>query len=140
MHRDYKDIINDLNRVNRLKSSIKVNVNKVWAKQLGLDEVMKLAEQDKAIADEMASNLKSLGITEELNYSEYISSSNSKILEIKQQDKDFLSPVLESFLPLWKQHIRTMNNFENMLLTELRDALLPALIDGTIEICPTARQ
>lgn len=140
MHRDYKDIINDLNRVNRLKSSIKVNVNKVWAKQLGLDEVIKLAEQDKAIADETASNLKSLGITEELNYSEYISSSNSKILEIKQQDKDFLSPVLESFLPLWKQHIRTMNNLENMLLTELRDALRPALIDGTIEICPTARQ
>ena len=56
------------------------------------------------------------------------------IWDNKQQDKEILSPVIESFLPLWKQHIKTMNVMENMLLAELRDALLPALMSGRIEL------
>ena len=49
-----------------------------------------------------------------------------------QVDKEILSPVFESFIPLWYQHLRTMNNLENMLMAELRDALLEPLMTGRI--------
>ena len=134
MHRDYDDIIEDINRIARVRNSIKVNINKVWSEQLGMSEVVALAEQGHSITGEINKSLEMLGIEGRLTDTDFINISNSKILEIKQQDKEILSPVIESFLPLWKQHIKTMNVMENMLLAELRDALLPALMSGRIEL------
>ena len=134
MHRDYYYIIEDINRIARVRNSIKLNINKVWSEQLGMSEVIALAEQGHSITGEINKSLEMLGIEGRLTDTDFISISNSKILEIKQQDKEILSPVIESFLPLWKQHIKTMNVMENMLLAELRDALLPALMSGRIEL------
>jgi hypothetical protein len=50
-----------------------------------------------------------------------------------QVDKEILSPVLQSFIPFWAQHIRTMNDMETLLLQELRDALLEPLMTGRIQ-------
>ena len=134
MHRDYDDIIEDINRIARVRNSIKVNINKVWSEQLGMSEVADLAEQGHIITVKINKSLEMLGIEGRLTDTDFINVSNSKILEIKQQDKEILSPVIESFLPLWKQHIKTMNVMENLLLAELRDALLPALMSGRIEL------
>ena len=35
---------------------------------------------------------------------------------------------------MWKQHIYYLNNEENSYLAELRDALLPELLNGNLEI------
>ena len=39
-----------------------------------------------------------------------------------------------SILQMWKQHIMYLNNEENRYLIELRDALLPDLMSGKINL------
>ena len=38
------------------------------------------------------------------------------------------------FLPMFKQHIYYLNTVENKLLAELRDAILPDLLSGNIDV------
>lgn len=75
-----------------------------------------------------------LGISEKLIEPNYYAITNSKVLEIKQNDKEILSPIFEQFIPLWQQHIKTMNVLENQLFYEFRDALLPALMSGRLSL------
>jgi len=124
VHRAYPDIITDLNKINRLRNTLKVTVNKVWAEQLGLTALLDLSDQDKQLSKAINEQLASIGITDKIIEPDYIAQTNSKELKVVQVDKEILSPVFESFIPLWYQHLRTMNNLENMLMAELRDALL----------------
>lgn len=132
-HRDFNDIVQDINKITRLKNTIKISINKTWATELGVD-IAEDVEKDKKLIDEINGYLQVLGIENKLIEPNYYSSSASKILEIRQNDKEMLSPVIESFIPLWRQHIRSMNNLENLLFAEFRDALLPALLSGRISV------
>lgn len=134
LHRSYNDIVKEINQIARIRNSFKITINKVWAEDLGLKELITLEEQNKIVTDAINKSLDMLGIEERIISPDYISQSNSKELIIRQMDKECLSPVMVSFLPLLTQHIRTMNMFENNLLAELRDALLPALMSGKIEL------
>lgn len=134
MHRDFNQIIRDINRMNALRNTLKVTINKTWAKELGLDVIAQLQEQSKEITAFMNTQLSAMGISEKLDLPDYISLSASKVLKIEQTDKEELSPVIRSFLPLLSQHIFTMNSLETQLLMELRDSLLPGLMSGRIKI------
>lgn len=134
MHRDFNQIIRDINRMNALRNTLKVIINKTWAKELGLDVIATLQEQSKEITEFMNTQLSAIGISEKLDLPDYISLSASKVLKIEQTDKEELSPVIRSFLPLLSQHIFTMNSLETQLLVELRDSLLPGLMSGRIKI------
>lgn len=131
-HRAFSDIINDINRVNRMRNSLKLTINQVWAKDLGFEDLLSMNEKDRELSGAINGQLRSLGIKDELSAPDYIAKTNSKELKLVQVDKEFLSPVFVSFLPLWKQHIVTMNNMETLLLGELRDALLEPLMTGRI--------
>ena len=131
-HRAFSDIIKDINRVNRMRNSMKLTINQVWAKDIGFEELLSMNEQDRELSKTINEQLRFLGIKEELAAPDYIAKTNSKELKLVQMDKEFLSPVFVSFLPLWKQHIVTMNNMETLLLQELRDALLEPLMTGRI--------
>lgn len=133
-HRSYNDIISEINLIGRARNSFKITVNKVWAEQLGLLELLKMEQQNNEVINSLNDSLKMLGIEERVIASDYISQTNSKELVIRQMDKETLSPVMISFLPLLKQHIMTMNVFENNLLVELRNSLLPALMSGRIKL------
>ena len=133
-HRSYNDIIHEINLIGRARNSFKITVNKVWASQLGLVELLEMEQQNNEAINLLNDSLKTLGIEERVIASDYISQTNSKELVIRQMDKETLSPVMVSFLPLLKQHIMTMNIFENILLVELRDSLLPALMSGRINM------
>lgn len=134
MHRDFNQIIRDINRMNALRNTLKMTINKTWAKELGLDIIATLQEQSKEITASMNTQLSAIGISEKLDLPDYISLSASKVLKIEQTDKEELSPVIRSFLPLLSQHIFTMNSLETQLLVELRDSLLPGLMSGRIKI------
>ena len=134
MHRDFNQIIRDINRMNALRNTLKMTINKTWAKELGLDIIATLQEQSKEITASMNTQLSAIGISEKLELPDYISLSASKVLKIEQTDKEELSPVIRSFLPLLSQHIFTMNSLETQLLVELRDSLLPGLMSGRIKI------
>ena len=61
---------------------------------------------------------------------------SKKAGEIKFENgsKDSISTILMSIMQMWKQHIMYLNNEENRYLIELRDALLPDLMSGKIEV------
>ena len=132
VHRSFNDIINDINRINRIRNTMKLTINQVWAKHLGFEELLAMSEQDKELSESINEQLCSLGIQKALDQPDYIAKTNSKELKLVQVDKEILSPVFESFLPLWKQHIRTMNDMSIILFQELRDALLEPLLTGRI--------
>ena len=134
VHRSYNDIIKEINAIGKARNSFKITVNKVWAKELGLEGLLQLEEQNLEVVDALNKSLSMLGIEEKIIAPDYIASTNSKELVIRQMDKDCLSPVMLSFIPLLSQHIRTMNVFEDNLLIELRDALLPALMSGRLRL------
>ena len=140
IHRSYNEIINEINLIGKARNSFKITINKVWAEELGMKDLISMEQQNKEVINALNSSLQMLGIEEDIIYPDYISQSNSKELVIRQMDKDNLSPVMVSFLPLLKQHIMTMNIFENNLLVELRDALLPALMSGKITLIKQSEQ
>ncbi len=55
-------------------------------------------------------------------------------MKFENKDKEFLSSIFSMVLPMWSQHIYYLNNEENRLLAEFRDALLPKLMSGEISV------
>ena len=55
-------------------------------------------------------------------------------LKFENGSKNNISTILLSILQMWKQHIMYLNNEENRYLIELRDALLPDLMSGKIDL------
>lgn len=131
-HRDYNQIIKEINQIKTMLNSLKVTINKVWAEQLGYDKIYELMVSGKEVTRTMNEYNAMLGITEKIAEDDYVSISASKVLKIEQNNKEFISPVIDTFFALLMQHIKTMNNMENKLLAELRDSLLPALMCGDL--------
>ena len=55
-------------------------------------------------------------------------------LSIDWLQKIFQYYLADRKLQMWKQHIMYLNNEENRYLVELRDALLPDLMSGKIDL------
>lgn len=130
-HRPYADIMADINRIARERAVIKITCNETLAKQLGLYEVAQI---------ETEKNDDSLNKTFELLGGKYESkryitlSKNKNEFKVENQDKEILSSLVKFFLPMWKQHIFYLNQEENRLLAELRDAMLPELMSGKLVV------
>lgn len=129
-HRPYADIMEDINRISRERSIIKITINETWAKELGLYDAAKSAEQEESVNLDKTFSL--LGGHYESR--RYLILTKSKELKIENQDKEMLSSLINFFLPMWKQHIFYLNTEENRLLAELRDAMLPELMSGKLEV------
>lgn len=124
-HRPFDDIANDYNRIIAQKNAIQIKMNKTAAKRLGYDcmdterpdlsESFRLVGQ-KALKEKNISFGADDGIT------------------IRISTKDGVHPLVLDFLNHWKQMIMYLNNEENRYLAEFRDALLPELMSGKIEV------
>ena len=129
-HRPYADIMADINRVSRERSLIKITCNENLAKQMGIYDVAQLEEQAADIDLDKTFTL----LGGHYEHRRYITLTKSKELKIENQDKEIWSSLINFFLPMWKQHIFYLNQEENRLLAELRDALLPDLMSGKIDV------
>lgn len=128
-HRSYADIMDDINRIARERSVIKITCNETLAKQLGLYEVAQMEAEKND--DGLNKTFELLGGRYESK--RYITlSKNKNEFKIENQDKEVLSSLVNFFLPMWKQHIFYLNQEENRLLAELRDAVLPELMSGKL--------
>lgn len=135
--RDFNDIIIDINRVISDRNILKLNVNKVWAERLGLVEIVNLCESSNEISKQLNESLKLIEnykIENKINDNKYIQLSNNKVFQIENIDKEKLSSILTMFISMYKQHIYYLNEEENRYLIELRDALLPELMNGNLKI------
>ena len=136
-HRPFKEIANDINRCVREKNKIKLTVNETIARELGLDIIADLMRQDNELVDTMNAQglYKQWGI--EFEKAKYITlTKNKSEVRIEQIDKEEISHLLLLIFPQLQQHIFYLNNRENEYLAELRDAILPGLMDGSISIEP----
>lgn len=129
-HRPFADIMADINRISRERSVIKITCNETFAKQIGLYDVAQL-EDGKNDAD-LNKTFELLGGHYESR--RYLTLTKSKEFKIENQDKEIWSSLINFILPMWKQHIFYLNQEENRLLVELRDAMLPELLSGKISI------
>lgn len=55
-------------------------------------------------------------------------------IRIQISTKDGIHPLIIDFLNHWKQMIMYLNTEESRYLAEFRDALLPELMNGRIEV------
>lgn len=132
-HREYADIIDDLNRVIEEKNGLKLTMNESLAKSIGLYDIFLMFKQSEETNSAMNDMLSFTG--KKIEKENFISMSK-KAGELKFENgrKDNVSTILMSILQMWKQHIMYLNNEENRYLIELRDALLPDLMSGKIEM------
>lgn len=132
-HREYEDIIDDLNRVIKEKNGLKLTMNESLAKSIGLYDIFLMFKQSEEINSTMNDMLSFTGKKiEKENF--IVMSKNAGVLKFENGSKDNVSTILMSILQMWKQHIMYLNNEENRYLIELRDALLPDLMSGKIDL------
>lgn len=134
LHREYADIVADLNRTIAEKNVLKLTVNETIAKSLGLYEFGIMQREAMENAKAMNDGLGKL-IGFDILADDYISlTKNKNEIRFENNSKDKLSTIFLSILQMYKQHIIYLNNEENRYLIELRDALLPDLMSGKINI------
>lgn len=132
-HREYKEIIDDLNHVIKEKNGLKLTINESLAKSIGLYDVFQTFKQSEETAESMNQALVFTG--NKIEKESFISmSKKAGELKFENGNKDSVSTVLLSILQMWKQHIMYLNNEENRYLVELRDALIPDLMSGKIDL------
>lgn len=130
-HRDYEEIIDDLNRVINEKNGLKLTMNETLAKSIGLYDIFQMFKQSEETADSMNQMLAFTG--KKIQKENFISmTKKAGELKFENGSKNSISTILLSILQMWKQHIMYLNNEENRYLVELRDALLPDLMSGKI--------
>ena len=131
-HREYAEIVNDINRVISEKNACKLTINESLAKKLGFDISLfhKVNDNNETLGD----LLKSLGADPLVKANYFATSKNKNEFKFENKSKDTVSSVLIMILQIWKQHIYYLITEENRYLTELRDALLPDLMSGEIII------
>lgn len=131
-HRPYADIVKNINDIIRLRNSCKLTINESLAKALGFDvELFKKANTNSQECRKSLSEMVKLDMLTD----DYIAFSKDKNKIIfSSNDKDILSHLFAFFLNSWKQDIDLLNTLENTYLTELRDALLPDLMSGNVDL------
>ena len=131
-HREYANIVADINRITTEKNACKLTINESLAKTLGFD--ISLYKQDQQQDNELNDLLKQLGATPLIKQNYFTASKNKNEITFENNSKDILSSVLVMILNTWKQHIYYLNNEENRYIAELRDSLLHDLMSGKIKV------
>lgn len=130
-HRSFQEIADNINYISRMQNACKLVINETIAKGLGLD--METFKQGKENSRQMQEQMKSLGI--DLEIEDYIQfTKNKNEFAFKCNDKELLPDILIQFFNVWKNQIALLNTMQNQYLAELRDALLPDLMSGKIEL------
>lgn len=124
-HRPFEDIANDYNRIIRQKNAIKIRMNRTAAKRLGYN-CMNIDEPDLSA---------SFGVVgQKVLKEDNISFGADDGIKIQISTKDGIHPLILEFLNHWKQMIMYLNDEENRVLAEFRDALLHELMSGNIDL------
>lgn len=130
-HRDFQEIADNLNYISRMQNSCKLVINETIAKGLGLD--IDLYKNSKENSKQVKEQMKAIGIDIEVeDYIQFTKNKNEFVF--KCNDKELLPDILLQFLSVWKNQIALLNTMQNQYLSELRDALLPDLMSGKIDI------
>ena len=131
--RPFKDIVNDLNRVINEKNACKLTLNETLAKSIGFNIELYKKDQTESFK-ELNDLLINLGADKIIKHDYFRTTKNKNEIIFENNSKDILSSILMIVLNNWKHHLYYLNTEENRYLAELRDALLPKLMNGEIKI------
>lgn len=120
-HREYADIIADMNHIIDLKNETKLVINEKIAKDLGVYDLIRQFQESTKLNAEIAKIVKEKqGL--KLNSENYVSLSRYKELKFEVKDWDKLPELFVAIVVMWSQTIRALNNEENRYLAEYKDA------------------
>lgn len=125
VHRSFEDIAKDYNRVIAEKNAIRIRMNRTAAKRLGF-ECMGAERPDLTASFAV--------VGQKAEKEEFISFSADDGIRITVSTKETIHPLIREFLGHWRLMIMHLNDEENRYLAEFRDALLPELMSGKIEL------
>ena len=130
-HRKLQEIVDNINYITRMQNSCKLVINETIAKKVGFD--IEAYKTEKQQSEETQKQMKGLNLDFEV--SDYIQfTKNKNEFMFKCNDKEMLPDIFMHFLSIWKNQIALLNTMQNQYLTELRDALLPDLMSGKIDV------
>lgn len=131
-HRPFQEIADNINYITRMQNACKLVINETIAKNLGLDiEVFKKEIENSKELVKTQSEI--LGV--KIETSDYIQfTKNKNEFIFKCNDKEILPDMLLQFFSVWKNQIALLNTMQNQYLAELRDAILPDLMSGKINL------
>ena len=143
-HRSYADIITDLNRIVNERGALKLTINQTLADELGLHSLIANADLLKK-SDESVDAINNSGLLQYLKLppldkpDRWLTVSKKRgEFKVENMDKDGISSILLLLMPqfilAFEQHIYYLNQEENRLLAEFRDAVLPDLMSGKIDV------
>lgn len=131
-HRPYADILADINRIRSDRNACKLVINETLARKLGFE--VELYEQDSTQDDTFNELMQRLGGTKVVKQDYITFTKNKGELVFKNNNPNSVSEILTTIMGMYRQHVMYLNNRENIYLAEMRDALLPELMNGMIEI------
>ena len=130
-HRDFQEIADNINYISRMRNACKLVINETIAKGLGFD--IDLYKSSKENSKQVKEQMKKIGVDVEIeDYIQFTKNKNEFVF--KCNDKELIPDIFEHFLSIWKNQISLLNTMENQYLSELRDALLPDLMSGKIDV------
>jgi len=132
-YRDLEDIVNDLNRVTNKINSVKLTIGQGVAKSLDMLPVCESMKEGQKLSKANADNLKDIVKTKIIKENQ-LSVTRSRELKIEVTDFEQIPELIILFLNSWKQYHMMLNNEQNRILAELRDALAHKLFSGEIEL------
>ena len=121
--RSFEDIARDYNRVVDWKNEITITMNETAAKRLGFS----LLGQEVDVSEAFAAG------GQVVKKAKFFTTTKSDGIVIRCSTKDGVPLLIQDFLTRYGQRVRFLNEEENRLLAEYRDALLPKLMSGEID-------
>ena len=130
--RPFADIVDDLNRIVEHKNTLRLVMNRTVAARLGFDEIAGLQDKANECTDELRGFVRELTGKELVRSDYFLLTKNMNELRFENRHPEKISEILLSILQTYKAHLMFLNNEENRILAELRDSLLPKLINGEL--------
>lgn len=135
IHRPYADIISDLHNVMKEQSAVKITMNETICREIGWKEIADLQIKSVENAKSMNEGIIRLLKCEPLPEKAWlVTSKRAGEIKFENTSKNGISHLFIFFMQFVKQHIYYLNQQENIYLAELRDALLPDLMSGKIDV------
>lgn len=127
-------IVDELNRINEQRNVLKLVINEKKCRQFGIYESFESQEQSRKCTEGVKDFVEKLTGRKLIRPDFMAISKNRNEISFQNNHPELVSEILILIFQMWKQHIMYLNNQENVLLAELRDALLPKLLGGEIDV------
>ena len=131
LRREYKDIVQDLNRVIDEKNKCKLTINETVAKAIGFD----LSLYNQTVYDKEFQQLIEGLAGQKIKKDDYFrATKNKNEVKFENNSKEDISSILMMIFQMWKQHVYFLNIEENRYLAELGQALREDMMSGKINL------